>query len=218
MATRSLQLIADPTVILDAEGFARVLAAMRAGLDVVQVRGPQASARTMFAALQRLRPHAEACGISLLVNDRVDVALVVNVEPGQPVGVHLGGRSLPVAVVKRAFPSMTVSASVHSIAEGIAAMRDGDPPGALTLGHIFATSSHPGGDPIGLDPLRELVQAVDVPVIAIGGIDVSNVRSVLETGAAGVAVISAILRVDDPARATADLRAVLDTPAGGLPQ
>lgn len=204
----SLQLIADPAVILDEEGYARVLAAMHAGLDVVQVRGPHASARTMFAAVQCLRPPAEAAGVRLVVNDRLDVALVANVEAGNPVGVHLGERSLPVCAVKQAFPHLTVSVSVHSVEEGIATARD--EPDALTLGHIFATPSHPGGAPVGLEPLRDLVRAVGVPVIAIGGIDAANARSVLEAGAAGIAVISAILRADDPARATAELRTVLD--------
>lgn len=215
---RHLQLVVDPAIIMDGDGYERVLAAMRAGVDSVQVRGPHASSRSMLAAVQRLRPQAAECEVALLVNDRIDVALAVNADGGPwPIGVHLGGRSLPVEMVRRAFPALPASVSVHSVEEGIAAARNGDPPVAITLGHIFATPSHPGEEPLGLDPLRSLAEAVDVPVIAIGGIDASNVRAVVEAGAAGIAVISAILRADDPARATADLRAILDLPAPSPP-
>jgi len=76
----------------------------------------------------------------------------------------------------------------------------------LTFGHVFATSSHPGEPPRGLDELARVVQAVHVPVIAIGGIGPDEVAAVLAAGAAGVAVMSAILKASDPGQATSSMR------------
>ncbi|MGN6031219.1 MAG: thiamine phosphate synthase [Thermomicrobiales bacterium] len=210
-----LQLVADPATILDDAGHERVRAAMHAGLDSVQVRGPGSSAREMVEAARRLLPAASSQGVVVIVNDRADVALALL--PARraargglivPVGVHLGARSLPVALVRRHLPLPFVGVSVHTVEEGIAAVRDGAD--YLTFGHVFPTASHPGEPPAGLDPLHALAGAVEVPVFAIGGIDASNVREVLHAGASGIAVISAILDAPDPAAATSDLRAILD--------
>jgi thiamine-phosphate pyrophosphorylase len=81
----------------------------------------------------------------------------------------------------------------------------------LTFGHVFPTTTHPGLPPHGLAELAEIVAAVEVPVLAIGGITVDNLDSVLQTGCAGIAVISAILADADPRRAAARLRTALDT-------
>ena len=213
-----LQLVADPATILNDAGYERVHAAMHAGLDSVQVRGPGSSAREVLEATQRLLPCASGQGVVVIVNDRADIALALlptrRATRGGlivPVGVHLGARSLPVGLVRRHLPLPFVGVSVHTVHEGIAAASDGAD--YLTFGHIFPTASHPGEPAAGLDPLHELARAVEVPVFAIGGIDASNVRDVLHAGATGIAVISAILNAPDPAAATAELRAILDDDA-----
>lgn len=212
-----LQLVADPATILDDAGYERVHAAMHAGLDSVQVRGPEASARQVLEAAQRLLPCASGQGVVITINDRADVALALlptrRATRGGlivPVGVHLGARSLPVGLVRRHLPLPFVGVSIHTVDEGQAAARDGAD--YLTFGHVFPTASHPGEPPAGLERLREVVEAVDIPVFAIGGIDATNVRDVLATGASGVAVIAAILHAPDPATATAELRTILDEP------
>jgi thiamine-phosphate pyrophosphorylase len=78
-----------------------------------------------------------------------------------------------------------------------------------TFGHVFATSSHPDEAPRGVAALAQAAQAVHIPVIAIGGIGMRQVGPVIQAGAAGIAVISAILDAPDPARATAELRQAL---------
>ncbi|MGB3330010.1 MAG: thiamine phosphate synthase, partial [Thermomicrobiales bacterium] len=207
----------DPATILDDAGYERIHAAMHAGLDSVQVRGPEASARQVLEAAQRLLPCASGQGVVITINDRADVALALlptrRATRGGlivPVGVHLGARSLPVGLVRRHLPLPFVGVSIHTVEEGRAAARDGAD--YLTFGHIFPTASHPGEPPAGLDRLRSVVEAVDIPVFAIGGIDATNVRDVLATGATGIAVITAILHAPDPAAATATLRAILDDP------
>ena len=177
-----------------------VAAAVRGGVDAVQVREKGQPADTVLQAA------LEACSLAsrpvVLINDRVDVALAAGAN-----GVHLPARGLPPSAARRLLPASEgwlVGVSVHSIEEArLAAAAGAD---YVTYGHIFPTGSKPGLPSRGLDALREVVAAVDVPVLAIGGITAANVGSVLQTGCAGVAVIRALLQEADPERAAAALR------------
>jgi thiamine-phosphate pyrophosphorylase len=194
-----LHLITEPK-----RSFADLLAACRqaaeAGADWIQLRDKGASAQSMFRQALELRQ----LPANLSINDRLDVALAAGAQ-----GVHLAAQSLPVsAAVQLANKRLLVGRSVHSLDEAIAAAADGV--GYLTFGHVFPTTSKPGLEPRGVAQLAEIVQAVDLPVLAIGGINLSNLDQVLATGCAGIAVISAILSAPDPGRATAELRRALD--------
>jgi thiamine-phosphate pyrophosphorylase len=179
--------------------------ALDGGVDWVQLRDKSASAATLFAHAQQLLPVAHQHGARLAINDRLDVALAVGAE-----AVHLAGQSMPVdAAVSLASGRLLVGRSVHSLAEARSAATSGAH--YVTFGHVFPTTSHPGLPPHGLSELREIVEAVDVPVLAIGGITADNLDDVLATRCAGVAVISAILSDPDPSRAASRLREALDT-------
>ena len=181
-----------------------VALALDGGVDWVQLRDKSASAAALLAQAAQLLNVTRQHGARLAVNDRLDVALAVQAD-----GVHLAGQSLPVdAAVRLADGRLLVGRSVHSLAEATKAADDGAD--YVTFGHVFPTTTHPGLPPHGLRELADIVQAVDVPVLAIGGISFDNVDEVLATGCAGVAVISAILSDADPSRAAARLRAALD--------
>jgi thiamine-phosphate pyrophosphorylase len=181
-----------------------VALALDGGVDWVQLRDKAASAAGLFAQAGQLLTVVRQHGAQLAVNDRVDVALAV--EAG---GVHLAGQSLPVPeAVRLAHGRALVGRSVHSLEEAIRATKDGAD--YVTFGHVFPTTTHPGVPPRGLQQLKTIVDAVDVPVLAIGGITAENLDDVLATGCAGVAVISAILSDADPCRAAATLRQALD--------
>lgn len=134
----------------------------------------------------------------LVVNDRVDVALAAGAG-----GVHLGGSGLPVEVARRLAPGMVIGASVHSLEEALAAERSGAD--YLIFGHIFPTGSKPGLAPRGLEALAEVCGRVRVPVLAIGGVTAANAALVRRAGAAGVAVMSAVMAAPDPAAAVGEL-------------
>lgn len=187
-----------------------LVASVRAGADYVQIREKRAPAgdtyqlaRDLQGRLQDLVPPA-----NVIVNDRMDIAMAANLQ-----GVHLAAKSLPVAVAcavrQRSDWQGLIGCSVHDLQEA----RRAEQAGAdyVTFGHIFPTASHVDLPARGLAGLRAVVAALSIPVLAIGGIEVSNVRSVLETGCSGVAVIGAVLDADDPYTATGDLREAMTT-------
>jgi thiamine-phosphate pyrophosphorylase len=174
----------------------------------VQLRDKSASAAALMVQARELLSVTRAGrreAAYLSINDRLDVALASGAD-----GVHLAGQSLPVdTAVELVAGRALVGRSVHALDEAVSVARAGAD--YVTFGHVFPTSSHPGLPPRGLDQLRAIVDAVDIPVLAIGGITVENLDAVLATGCAGVAVISAILSSPDPRDAAARLRHALDT-------
>ena len=198
-----LQLITDRRAAK--RGLARAIElALEGGIDTVQVRDKGATASETFASVLDVARLARGREVRVLVNDRVDVALAARTH-----GVHLAARSLAPSVVRGMLePWQLLGVSVHSVAEALAAERDGAD--YVTYGHIYPTWSHEGEPPRGVEALAEVVDAIDVPVLAIGGVTAERVADVLATGCAGVAVISAVLAADDPARATRALRDALD--------
>ncbi len=173
-------------------------AAVRGGVDVIQVREKGRPASALWRSVREAQSAADG-GAAVVVNDRVDVARLAEVA-----GVHLPSDSLPPALARRMLPSAegwVVGVSVHSVEEARAAASAGAD--YVTFGHIFASDSKPGLPGRGPAALAEVVAAVEIPVLAIGGIQPDNVASVLEAGCAGVAVIRALMDAPDPERAAA---------------
>lgn len=199
-----LHLITDPA--LDPlEQVWRIERAAPHGIDGVHVRLPHATAREVYDLAMVLQGSLVERGVSLIVNDRADIALAVNAG-----GVQIGSRGLPLPAVRRLLgPLAPVGASVHSVEQAMAAERDGAT--WATFGHVWETGSHPGEPGRGVAALREATAAVGIPVIAIGGVTAARVSEAIAAGASGVAVISAILGADDPAAATRAIRRALDT-------
>lgn len=205
MAGGVLHLVTDRKAAPDL--VAVVQAAVAGGVQWVQLRDKTAAALDLFHLAQRLAPVCRAAGAGLLVNDRVDVAVAAGCD-----GVHLARKSLPVDAARRILPvPMLLGASVHSLAEAQEAVQQGAD--YVTFGSVYPTRSHPGQRPAGLDELARVVDAVPVPVLAIGGITPDNVEAVLATGVAGIAVISAIQGDPDPAAAAARLRERMEASA-----
>jgi thiamine-phosphate pyrophosphorylase len=200
----SLHLVTEPRRTPEALR-AAVQQALDGGVDWVQLRDKSGSAAAVHHQAEYLRALTRGRHARLSINDRLDVALAVEAD-----GVHLAGQSLPVGAAARvAGRRLLVGRSVHGLAEAQAAVAGGAD--YVTFGHVFPTQSHPGLPPHGLDELRHVVEQVDVPVLAIGGISTHNLEPVLATGCAGIAVISAILSAVDPRSAAAQLRHALDS-------
>jgi thiamine-phosphate pyrophosphorylase len=199
----ALVLVTDRHVTAGRDLLDLVARALDAGLPALQLREKDLPGRPLLALAERLRTLTARTGALLLVNDRVDVAHAAGAD-----GVHLGGSSMPVEVARGLLPpGAIVGVSTHAPAEVAATTAD-----FAFFGPVHATPSKLAyGAPHGAGPLREAVAASPVPVLAIGGITCERVGAARAAGAAGVAVIRAILAAADPAAAT---RALLDALAG----
>jgi thiamine-phosphate pyrophosphorylase len=170
-------------------------ALLEGGARVLQVRMKGASAAAMLAVLDELRPLARSRGATLIVNDRVDVALA-----GGADGVHLGQDDLPLAAARRIAPHLVIGVSTHSELQAAAAEREGAD--YIGFGPIFATTSKARPDRVvGVAVLRDVCARVRLPVVAIGGILPEHAREVAAAGAAAAAIIGGVSRAADPVAA-----------------
>jgi thiamine-phosphate pyrophosphorylase len=166
--------------------------ALKGGIKAVQLREKDLSIRELLAMAYKMREITARYGAKLFINDRVDVALAVGAD-----GVHLGTESMPVRAVRKILGgSMMIGASTHSPAEAAIAADEGA--NFVTLGPVYETPSKMRyGAPLGCGVIQEAAKRLSVPVFAIGGIKAERVHEVRETGAYGIALISAILTARD---------------------
>ncbi len=173
-------------------------AAVEGGVGMIQLREKDLPASELLSLARELRSVTEGRAL-LVVNDRVDVALLSGAD-----GVQLGEKGLDAASARRLVgPDMLIGRSVHSV-EG-AAEAEAEGADFLVLGTIFETASHPGAETGGLGLVRDGTGQVGIPVIGIGGISESNAGGLVEAGAAGAAVITAISMARDPRAAALGL-------------
>lgn len=176
--------------------------AMKGGADVIQLRDKDMSGRELYDLGIELAKATRREGALLIVNDRLDIALACGAD-----GVHLGQDDLPVKEARQLAPrGFIIGASVGSVEEALDAERAGAD--YVALSPVFSTPSKAdAGAGRGLEMLSRIRKAVSVPVIAIGGITMENVAAVIEAGADGVAVISAVIGQPDIEAAAMDLKA-----------
>lgn len=161
------------------------------GADCVQLRKKGATTKELCELTVEISRITKGKA-KLIVNDRLDVALACGAD-----GVHLGREDLPVKRAREVCgENLIIGASVSSSGEALRAWDDGAD--YLGAGPIFATRNKSEESPIGLSELNHICEGVEIPVIAIGGIDRRNIEYVMRAGASGAAVISAVSDSDDP--------------------
>ncbi len=169
-----------------AGNIADVRSAVRAGVRVVQYRHKTAPALALFREASRIR---EICRHTLfLVNDRIDIALAVEAD-----GVHLGQDDLPYVTARNLLgPKKIIGITVHNLTEARQAQQAGAD--YLGISPIFATGTkRDAGEPAGLELIRQIKQKITLPLVAIGGINLSNAPAVIAAGADAVCAISAVV-------------------------
>jgi thiamine-phosphate pyrophosphorylase len=169
-------------------------AAVRGGVDIVQIREKDLPDGELLAVLQQARALTRRLGVPLVVNDRPDLARLAEADY-----VHVGQDDLPVAAA-RTF-GVGVGQSTHAPAE--LAATDADYAG---VGPVYETPTKAGRPAVGLEYVRHAADHAHLPWFAIGGIDETNVSDVVAAGATRIAVVRAIGEASDPERATAALR------------
>jgi thiamine-phosphate pyrophosphorylase len=162
--------------------------AIAGGADVIQLRDKTCGCRELCRIGRALRTITMKTGTLFIVNDRLDVALACGAD-----GVHLGQYDIRVDVARQiAQPGFIIGVSVGTVDEAVRAEEQGAD--YIAISPVFSTASkNDAGPGRGLDVVREIRRSVSVPVIAIGGINLDNVREVIAAGADGVAVISVVV-------------------------
>ena len=198
MIDYSLMLVTDHCSDVDA--FCTIVEkALQAGVTVLQLREKTATTRDFYQLALRIKPIARQYNVPLLINDRLDIALAVDAD-----GVHVGQEDLPVAVVRRLIgPDKILGATAATVAAAQTAEREGAD--YIGSGAMFPTLTKPGKQVLPLNVLAQIKQAVQVPVVAIGGITADNLMTLKITGVDGLAVVSAIMDSADPAAATQEI-------------
>jgi thiamine-phosphate pyrophosphorylase len=195
--TESVMLVTNRRSLRQGSLTGLVAALARAGLDWVQVREKDLPGRALLEQTRDLVGATHGTATRVIVNGRPDMAVAAGAA-----GVQLPEEGLPVAAVRRAFPSLLIGASCHS-ADGIARAAAAGASFAL-LGPVFAT---PGKETwaLGVDVLRSACETATIPVVAVGGIDRSSAAAAWHAGAQGVAAIRHFLE-SAPEEAVRDLR------------
>ncbi len=205
MINWSLYVITDAKLSRGRSHLEVIRAAIAGGATVVQYREKEGTTRQMIEEARALRELARQAGVPFIVNDRVDIALAVGAD-----GAHVGQDDMPAPLARKLMgPGKIVGVSATNLEEALQAERDGA--AYIGAGPIFATPTKPdAAPPIGLEALAEICRRVSIPVVAIGGINAENAGAVIEAGAAGVAVVSAIVAAPDVEAAAHQLRAVVE--------
>jgi thiamine-phosphate pyrophosphorylase len=172
-------------------------AAVRGGVDLVQIREKSLADGELLRVLQEARELTRRLGVPLVVNDRPDLAVLAEADY-----VHLGQDDLPIEAARRF--QLAVGQSTHAPEEIDASSGD-----YIGVGPVFETPTKAGRPAVGLELVRYAAARARVPWFAIGGIDSTNARDVVAAGAERIAVVRAIGDAPDPERAAAELRAIL---------
>lgn len=201
----SLYVITDTNVSRGRSHREIIAAAIPGGATMVQYREKNASTRQMVDEAFVLRDLCREHGVPFIVNDRVDVALAVDAD-----GVHVGQDDMPASLARRLVgPEKILGVSVENVEQARAAIDAGA--NYLGAGAVFATSTKSdAGEPLGLDGFAKIARVSTVPVVGIAGINMSNAASVIRAGAAGIAVVSAVVGAEDVQAAARELRTVVD--------
>ena len=178
--------------------------AVEGGATFVQLREKEAPFDEIVALGRELGAICREAGVPFVIDDNVDVALACGAD-----GVHVGQDDMACAEARRRLgPDAIVGVSAQTVAQALQAQADGAD--YLGVGALIPTPTKPDAVDVTRDELRAICDAVDIPVVGIGGLNAQTIPTIAGCGADGAAVVSAIFAADDCLRATQELRAVCE--------
>lgn len=184
--------------------YEQVEAAIRGGATCVQLREKHLDKAAFLAEARQIAALCKARGVPFIINDDLDIALACGAD-----GVHVGQDDMPAAEVRRrAGRDLIVGVSAHNVAEARKAAADGAD--YLGAGAVFTTSTKQDVTALSHAGLKAICEAVDIPVVAIGGIGPENILDLAGCGLDGVAVVSALFAREDTAQAARQMRALAE--------
>ena len=196
----SLYFITDSTKYNEEEFLYRVEEALKGGVTLLQLREKEKSTREYIELAQKVHALTKRYNVPLIIDDRVDVALAVDAE-----GVHVGASDMPVSTARKLMgENKIVGATAKTVPWATEAYEQGAD--YLGVGAIYPTTTKVKTVLTSVETLRDICNAVPIPVNAIGGLNINNIDVLKGVPIAGVCVVSAIMKVDDPKKAAEELK------------
>jgi thiamine-phosphate pyrophosphorylase len=200
----SLYLVTDNSD--DVEKFLKTIEeAIKGGVTVVQIREKTADTLDFYNLALKVKEITTKHNVPLIINDRVDIALAIDAD-----GVHVGQSDMPGDVTRKLIgEDKILGISAATIDEAKKAQKDGAD--YIGTGAVFPTSTKDDAESVTKDELTEIVKSIDIPVVAIGGINLENASQLTDTGIAGLSVVSAIMSSDNPKKSSQELLKIFNS-------
>ena len=198
----SVYLVTDRRNKTDEEFLNIIEEAIKGGTTIVQLREKTASTKEFYELALRVKEITSRYDVPLLINDRIDVALAVDSE-----GVHIGQDDMPADIAREIIgDDKILGVSASTVEE--AKKAETDSADYIGSGAVFPTATKDDADSVSKEELKEIVDSIDIPVVAIGGITVENANTLKGSGIAGFSVVSAIMSAEDPKEASRKLKEI----------
>ena len=198
----SVYLVTDRRNKTDEEFLNIIEEAIKGGTTIVQLREKTASTKEFYDLALKVKEITSRYGVPLLINDRIDIALAVGSE-----GVHIGQDDMPADIAREIIgEDKILGVSASTVEE--AKKAEIDSADYIGSGAVFPTATKDDADSVSKEELKEIVDSIDIPVVAIGGITVENAHTLKGSGIAGFSVVSAIMSAEDPKEASKKLKEI----------
>ena len=196
----TLYFITDSTGFTEEEFLFRVEQGLKGGATLLQLREKDKTTREYVALAKKVHQITKKYDVPLIIDDRIDVAMAVDAE-----GVHLGRSDMPVDIARRILgKDKIIGATAKTVAQATEDYENGAD--NLGVGAIYPTTTKVKTVLTSVDTLKEIVKAVPIPVNAIGGLNKDNINILENTGIAGVCVVSAIMKAENPQKAASEIK------------
>ncbi|MCE5285680.1 MAG: thiamine phosphate synthase [Pelosinus sp.] len=199
----SLYLVTDRVLVGSKDFYYSIELALQGGVTMLQLREKAVSTLDFYEIALKVKEIAKEYSVPFLINDRLDIALAVDAD-----GLHIGQEDMPLTVARKILgPDKLIGVSTFTVEESLLAVKEGAD--YLGVGAIFPTGSKADAHTVSLTALAQIKEAVNIPVVAIGGINEQNAERAMAAGIDGVSVISAILAQADVQEAAKNLQKII---------
>ena len=186
MEELKLYLITDSDILKGRDFYHCIEEALKGGVTMLQLREKEADGKEFLEKAMNLRELTRKYGVKFIINDRIDIAMLCDAD-----GVHLGQSDIPAKEARKLMPGKIIGVSCRTVEEAEKAKEDGAD--YLRVGDIFGTQTKLDAKRVSLDTLKDIKEKVNLPITAIGGLNLDNLDYVKKCNIDGYAVISAIL-------------------------
>ena len=198
----SLYLVTDRTDKTEKEFLNIIEESIKGGVTLIQLREKTASTQEFYNIANKVKEITKKYNVPLIINDRIDIALAIDAD-----GVHVGQDDMPTQIARKLIgPNKILGVSAHTLEEAKKAKEDSAD--YLGVGAIFTTSTKNDANDVSIDTLKNITEFINIPTVAIGGINLDNAHKLKNTKIAGFSVVNAIMNANNPKIASQKLKEI----------